>query len=156
MTASFAGMTRCGCRVRQEAAIARLALSARDASRLLSVLDSLTPDDRSGTLTAMVVSLLTETETKVIRNAAAMALADMQTRSAARAIVDVLRMPATRKSRGTLSYPLARPDGSIDLDIVADTVVNSSFEAGEECMDALERRRIVPRPTGCVEFYIRN
>lgn len=79
-----------------------------------------------------------------LRNAAALALADLNAQDKVAEIVDVLRRPGTGRSAGTLLFALGVLDGTLPLSVAARLIADGSFEARAETLTFLEDRRIDP------------
>jgi hypothetical protein len=120
----------------------RAAISARDAGRVFASLDGAKPSADNGDLEKLVIDQILMTEDAGLRNALAIAIAELKSKRGAEVIRNLLREQSTRGARGTLLYALAEMDEVIDLAIFADTIVNDSFEAAEECISALEDHRV--------------
>src|SRR5271165_1062082 len=64
---------------------------------------------------SIVTRILENTESPRVRNAAALALADMRMTNAKEKLIDVLRRPETRGARGTILYALEELDVNVPL-----------------------------------------
>ncbi len=111
------------------------ALSAGDEGHLVAELRSL-KSQRSprASRAAKAMQILEETNSSRVRNAAALALADLRATNAAEVLIDLLTRPDTVGSRGTLLYALEQLKADIPLPILADIIVNESYEAREEAV----------------------
>jgi DNA-binding protein HU-beta len=84
-----------------------------------------------------VVGILKQTDSAHVRNAAALALADMNASQEASVLVQLLRDPKTRQSRGTLLYALQEMGKKVPLQILIGVILDSSYEAQQEALNLL-------------------
>lgn len=91
---------------------------------------------------SIITRVLENTESPRVRNAAALALADMRMRSAKEKLIDVLRKPGTRGSRGTILYALEELDVNVPLSLLIDLILNDSYEACQEALDFIASGKI--------------
>jgi HEAT repeat protein len=84
-----------------------------------------------------VKTILERTESAKVRNAAALALADMHAADADKALIGLLRRDDTRDSRGTLLYALEQIGARVPLDCLAHVLVHDGYEAREEALALL-------------------
>lgn len=77
-----------------------------------------------------------------LRNAAALALADLDARRKIADIVSVLRRPGIGRSAGTLLFALGELGGTVPILVAARLIADGSFEARAETPTLLEDRRI--------------
>jgi hypothetical protein len=85
---------------------------------------------------------LVATASNRVRNAAALALADMGGRDAGRMIVEVLRRPDIAKVSGTLLYALRELGASIPLSVIVGLIENGSYESRATALEFLKERQI--------------
>jgi hypothetical protein len=78
--------------------------------------------------------ILEQTNSSRVRNAAALALADLRAYGATDKLIDMLSRPDTRGSRGTLLYSLEQLRVDIPLPVLADIIINEPYEAMEEAL----------------------
>ena len=95
--------------------------------------------------------VLMATPSSRIRNAAALALADMGAKDAGSSIVEVLRRPEVATASGTLLYALSELDASIPLSVLVGLIENGSYESRAEALSFLEEGRIDRPSEGEVE-----
>jgi hypothetical protein len=120
------------------------AFVAGDEERLVAELRNVAAEKSPRTARAnLVLRILDETFSSRVRNAAALALADMHCKSAKGSLIRLLSRPNTKGSRGTLLYTLGELGAELPLPVLADVVVDESYEAREEALDLIRR--------GCVE-----
>lgn len=81
-----------------------------------------------------VVDILKQTDSARVRNAAALALADMNASQEADVLVQLLKDPKTRKSGGTLLYALQEIGKKVPLKILIDVILDGSYEAQQEAL----------------------
>jgi HEAT repeat protein len=91
---------------------------------------------------AKALKIIEKTASPRVRNAAALALADLRAADAKGALVDLLARPETIGSRGTLLYALEQLGGDVPLPILAEIIAHESYEAREEALALIGRDRI--------------
>lgn len=116
---------------------------ARDEARLIRKLRSL-KGERSprGARIAQALDILEKTKSPRVRNAAALALADLRAHNAKDKLVDLLTRSDTRGSRGTLLYALEQLGAVVPVAILADIIIDESYEAREEALELIVTDRI--------------
>jgi hypothetical protein len=85
--------------------------------------------------------ILEQTNSRRVRNAAALALADLRARNAKDVLIKLLTRADTRGSRGTLLYALQQIGADVPLPILADIIIEEAYEAREEALALLARGR---------------
>lgn len=95
---------------------------------------------REGRIT-LVARILEQTGSPRVRNAAALALADMRARDAKNALIDVLKRPDTKGCRSTLLYALGELDATLPISLLVDIIIGDSYEAREEALNFIANRR---------------
>jgi hypothetical protein len=100
---------------------------------------------------ARAVQILEQTGSPRVRNAAALALADLRAKSAEDALIGMLKRHDTKGSRGTLLYALQELGTDLPPAVLADIIADESYEAREEALNFLARGLI----EGSVEEYAR-
>lgn len=78
-----------------------------------------------------------------VRNAAAIALADMKGIEATDVLVDMLRRQEIKNSRGTLLYALDQLGADIPVDVLIELILHDSYEARQEAVNLIEKGRAV-------------
>ena len=96
---------------------------------------------KSSELVAKVAQILTETDSARIRNAAAVALADMNAREKADVILQLLMERKTQSSRGTLLFALEQMGAKIPLKILAEIILTDSYEARQEALGLIKAQQ---------------
>ena len=86
--------------------------------------------------------MLEQTNSSRVRNAAALALADLRALSAKDALVNLLIRPETTGARGTLLYALEQLKAHVPLPILAEIILDESYEAREEALGLIAQDRI--------------
>ena len=119
------------------------AKSAGDETRLVEELRGL-KSQRSPrqARVAKALQVLEQTNSSRVRNAAALALADLRALSAKDALVNLLTRPETTGSRGTLLYALEQLKADVPLPILAEIILDGSYEAREEALGLIAQHRI--------------
>lgn len=127
---------------------AATATEMRDATRLgdpdaiIGVLERVGHTPLDPDLEGIVMDLLWTTSTPVIRNAAAIALADMRSPTAPESLVRLIRSATTKGARGTLLYALEELEASVDLDLIVDLLINDNSEVQAEGLRSIQGGRI--------------
>jgi hypothetical protein len=88
---------------------------------------------------ARAVQILEQTGSARVRNAAALALADMRADAGKDALIDLLKRHDTKGSRGTLLYALQELGADLPLPVLADIITEESYEATEEALNFLAK-----------------
>jgi HEAT repeat protein len=111
------------------------AVSVGDEGRLIAELRSL-KSKRSprGSRAAKAMQILENTNSSRVRNAAALALADLRAANAKDVLIDLLTRSNTVGSRGTLLYALDQLGANVPLPVLADVISSESYEAREEAL----------------------
>jgi nucleoid DNA-binding protein len=81
-----------------------------------------------------IVRLLRDARSSRVRNAAAIALADMHPSNAAAVLIEVLSKPETKNSRGTLLYALEEVGAKAPLKLLTDIILSDTYEACQEAL----------------------
>ena len=122
---------------------ARHATSSEDEARLIKELRSLKSQrTRRQARVAKATRMAADTYSPRVRNAAALALADLQAASAKDVLIDLLRRPDTNASRGTLLYALDQLRAEMPVLILAEIVAEDSYEAREEALSFIASGRV--------------
>jgi HEAT repeat protein len=90
---------------------------------------------------ARAMRALDRTTSSRVRNAAALALADMRAKQATDSLIALLQHSETKHARGTLLYALEELDARVPLSILVDLMVNDSFEARQEALRFISKGR---------------
>lgn len=90
---------------------------------------------------ALAMQLLERTGSPRVRNAAALALADMRAPGAKDVLIEVLRRPETRGCRGTLLYAAGQLAAALPIGLLADLIAEDSYEAREEALHFLANEK---------------
>jgi HEAT repeat protein len=118
------------------------ALASGDEARLVSELRTIkgrrTPREER---IQRVLQILDETASPRVRNAAALALADMRAVSAKEKLVELLTRTDTQPSRGTLLYALDELGAKIPIRALTALIAEGSYEAREEALGFLSRSK---------------
>jgi HEAT repeat protein len=90
----------------------------------------------------IVIRILEETNSPRVRNAAALALADMRMKRAKDKLIDVLKRPDTKGYRGTILYALDELGVNLPLSLLVDLLIQDTYEAREEALGFLGSGKI--------------
>jgi HEAT repeat protein len=91
---------------------------------------------------SIITRILEKAESPRVRNAAALALADMRMTSAKEKLINVLKKPETRGCRGTILYALEELGVNLPLSLLVDLILNDSYEASQEALDFIASGKI--------------
>lgn len=91
---------------------------------------------------AKAVEILKQANSARVRNAAALALADMRAQNAKEPLISLLTRPETKGARGTLLYALEQLRADVPIAILAEIIATESYEAREEALGFIVRGRI--------------
>ena len=119
--------------------------SATDEDRTVALLRSFPKDadiENKSDWAAVAADVLTTTSSNRIRNAAALALADLGAVECSGRIVEVLRRPDLAKVSGTLLYALSELGASIPLHVFVGLIEHGSFEGRSEALAFLDEDRV--------------
>jgi HEAT repeat protein len=86
-------------------------------------------------------SVLSDTKSPRVRNAAALALADLHIPSTRTIILEVLKRPDTKGARGTLLYALDEMQAKVPLLVLIGLILEDDYEAREEALGLLLKNR---------------
>jgi HEAT repeat protein len=95
---------------------------------------------------ARAVELLEQTGSSRIRNAAALALADLHARDAKDKLINAVNRPETKGSRGTLLYALGELGASVPLPVLTHIVLDDTYEAREEALALIAKNPVGGSP----------
>jgi HEAT repeat protein len=113
-----------------------------DPSAIIEVLERVGHDPHDPELEGIVKDLLWTTDAPALRNAAAVALADMHSEAAPAMLIKLLGDPSTKGARGTLLYALEELDVPVGLDLIVDLLIHDDREVQVEGLRAIEDGRI--------------
>ena len=115
-------------------------------TQIVDALREIGPDNASAELEEHLLSLLRGTQDPGIRNAAAIALADMRSNRVPEAIERLVLDPSTKGHRATLLYALEETGAPVSLRFVVDVLlgnIGDNLHACEECFSILDQSPIV-------------
>ncbi len=117
--------------------------SPHDEGRLVEEMRTLRSQRTSRDLrTARALQVLEQTNSSRVRNAAALALADMKAHCAKETLVSLLAKPDTKGARGSLLYALEQLGEHVPLPILIQIIVDDTYEAREEALAFIITQRI--------------
>jgi len=111
---------------------------------MLDVLNGLSRGDRTDDLENALLRVLATTADPRMRNAAAVALADLGSEIAPSVIRGLLVSPSTEGCRGTLLYALREMGGKLPLGLMVSSLAGNVGEAQEELLEFLEDGLVEP------------
>lgn len=95
---------------------------------------------------AQALDMLEATKSSRVRNAAALALADMRAGDTKDKLIDLLTRAETRGARGTLLYALGQLGAVVSLQILVEIIIDEPYEAREEALEFVRADRIEGSP----------
>jgi hypothetical protein len=133
-----------------------LALRSNDEERILAALDMVDHRPASPAELDLIRELAGKTGSRVVRNAAAIALTSLNAPGADELLIDLIKRKDTRGANGTLLYGLREMNAYVPLPLLIDILVEDrTYEALEgaldliainaECYDAQEKTKAVSR-----------
>ena len=121
-------------------------LTSGESGQIVDALRGIGPNDASEELEDHLLSLLRGTQDPGIRNAAAVALADMRSKRAPAAIESLVLDPSTKGHRATLLYALEETGAPVSLRFIVDVLlgnISDNLHACEECFGILDQSPIL-------------
>lgn len=118
------------------------AMKSGDEGKLVDELKQLKIDEASrAKRTRQLIEILDHTNSARVRNAAAIAAADMRAEAVQDKLIELLTRSDSEGSRGTLLYALDELSATIPLTVLTHLIEGSSYEAREEALGFLDRGR---------------
>src|SRR5947207_1572622 len=118
------------------------ACRSEDEDRLVAELRKVRSLRSSRTARArQVIEILRHSRSTKVRNAAALALADMRATYAEAEIIQLLTRADTIGSRGTLLYALDELGSLVPLQILTEIVLGDSYEARAEALNLIDKNK---------------
>jgi HEAT repeat protein len=111
-------------------------LDSKDAAAIAGAVRELAARHETSA-TPRLLHILRTTDNAIVRNAAALALSDLQELEAFKVLVDLLRDDRTSQSRGTLLYALGAYDCSPILPLLVDLVIGGNFEVSQQAFSLI-------------------
>jgi nucleoid DNA-binding protein len=120
------------------------AISVGSDDALVAALRNIKSTDQSAKDT--ILRIIRETNSSRVRNAAAIALADIRAPNATDVLVELLADPKTENSRGTLLYAIEELNGTVPLETLVDIILSGTYESREEALRLLTSGRAKSTP----------
>jgi hypothetical protein len=89
-----------------------------------------------------LLDVVSSTNSAKVRNAAAIALADMKVTEAKQVLVRLLHLPGTGGHRGTLLYGLGQLGVNVPLAILVDMIAEGPYETRQEAVNLIATDRV--------------
>ena len=121
-------------------------LMSGESGQIVDALRGIGPNDAGEELEDHLLSLLRGTQDPGIRNAAAVALADIRFKRAPAAIESLVLDPSTKGHRATLLYALEETGAPVSLRFIVDVLlgnISDNLQACEECFGILDANPIL-------------
>lgn len=125
-----------------ESIVARAIREGRD-DRLVEMIEHAQAE--GGIAAEGLFAALRDTPSRLVRNAAALAIADMRPPRGVEVLADVLARPSIAHEAGTLIYALDELGGSLPLPAFVTLLEHGSYEARSEALILLDNGRVVAR-----------
>lgn len=113
-----------------------------DQQRAVALKKLITEDANEPEVGKQIIDILLATHSAVLRNDAALALADLKSASkpdVVKAITKLLSRDSTRNRRGTLLYVLDELNAHVPLGPLVDVIISDRYEAQEEALNLIEK-----------------
>jgi hypothetical protein len=113
-------------------------IGSGDENRILDALDAIGRSRGSSAERSRIMELARETRSPQIRNAAAMALADLGVDGADQLLIDLIKRKESRGTNGTLLYALREMNAYVPLPTLIDIISEDrTYEALEGALDII-------------------
>ena len=114
------------------------AIGSGDEDRITGALDAIGRSGGSLAECSRIMELAKETRSPVVRNAAAIALADLGVDGADELLIDLIKRGETRGANGTLLYALREMNAYVPLSVLIDILTEDcTYEALEGVLDLI-------------------
>ena len=114
------------------------AIRSSDDDRIVGVLDAIGRGGASLAELNRIMELAKKTRSPVVRNAAAIALADLNVDGADELLIDLIKRRETRSANGTLLYALREMNAYVPLSVLIDIITEDrTYEALEGTLDII-------------------
>lgn len=114
------------------------AIKSGDETAIVSALETISKaGNASPADTKKIKELVVDTKSNDVRNAAAIALADLHVEDAVDLIISLLKTRETYKHRSTLLYALEELNAHLPIDVLVSILRNDPYGAREQALDVL-------------------
>jgi hypothetical protein len=114
------------------------AIRSGDQDRIVGALDAIGRTDASPAECSRVIELTKETRSPLVRNAAAIALVDLNIDGADELLIELIQRKETRGANGTLLYALREMNAYVPLSLLIDLITEDrTYEALEGILDVI-------------------
>ena len=114
------------------------AIGSGDENRIVDALDAIGRSRLSSAERSRIMELARKTRSPQIRNAAAIALADLGVDGADQLLIDLIKRKESRGANGTLLYALREMDAYVPLPMLIDIISEDrTYEALEGVLDVI-------------------
>lgn len=115
----------------------KLLISQNKVSEAVSYIERI-GDEKNPQYVPLLLEYLVTTENKLIRNAIAIALADIGDEKAVIPLINMIQDPKTEGCRGTLLYALEQLDYSSFALEITEVMIHGNFEASRQAFQLIE------------------
>jgi hypothetical protein len=116
-----------------------LSFLSKDADAAIIALKSIREQKSKGYLLRLLLEdLVLRTDNAKLRNAAAIAMADLRVPNAEKILLQLLDDKRTKSDRGTILYALEQLHGHLPIPILRNLFLEDSFEVREQTLDVIE------------------
>jgi hypothetical protein len=113
-------------------------IGSGDENRIVDVLDAIGRSHASSAERSCIMELASKTRSPQIRNAAAIALADLGVDGADQLLIDLIKRKESRGANGTLLYALREMNAYVPLPVLIDIITEDrTYEALEGVLDII-------------------
>ena len=114
------------------------AIRSGNQTRIVAALDAIGRSGASPAECSRILELAKQTRSPVVRNAAAIALADLNVDRADELLIDLIKRKETRGANGTLLYVLREMNAYVPLSVLIDIIAEDrTYEALEGTLDLI-------------------
>src|SRR5712691_8592419 len=89
-----------------------------------------------------IIEIAEATASPRIRNAAALAMADLRVQGADQTLIRLLERGETKNSRGTLLYALEEMGAKVPLPLIVRILIEENYEGREQALDLLGKKQV--------------
>ncbi len=113
-----------------------------DEMSTVEMLERLSRDGAGDPERRRIIEIAETTGSPRIRNAAALALADLRIQGADQILIRLLESGATRNARGTLLFALEELGARVPLPLIVRLLLEENYEGREQALDLLGKRQV--------------
>jgi hypothetical protein len=116
--------------------------ATEDETSTIEMLERLARDGAADHERNSIIEIAEATASPRIRNAAALAMADLRVQGAEQALIRLLGRGETKNSRGTLLYALEEMGAEVPLSLMVRILIEENYEGREQALDLLGKGQV--------------